>query len=158
MTACSDLKALIRNQVGGEVIKDDFDVGYLQGNNVITMRNKENILELWSNLQRGTNTVVWCDGLLVQQNKTSRKRPSLDSDSDDEECPTKKTKKEEKDSAVKKCIKDLNAAHKEKYTPMQYQIWAEMKSGRLRDSMTTPPTIQCLCMLGDYSKEISKYY
>ena len=40
---------------------------------------------------------------------------------------------------MKKCIADLNAAHKEKYTPTQYRIWAEMKSGGLHDSMTTPP-------------------
>ena len=140
VTTCSHLKALIRKQVGEEIIKGDFDVGYLQGNNVITMRNKEDIQELWYNLQRGSNIVIWCDGLLVQQSKTTHKRPSLDSDSDDEAQPsTKKTKKEEKDSAVKKCIADLNAAHKEKYTPMQYRIWAEMKSGGLHDSMTTPP-------------------
>ena len=122
VTTCSHLKALIRNQVGEEIIKGDFDVGYLQGNNVITMRNKEDIQELWCNLQKGSNTIIWCDGLLVQQSKTTHKRPSLDSD-----------------SAVKKCIADLNAAHKEKYTPMQYRIWAEMKSGGLHDSMTTPP-------------------
>lgn len=56
MTACSDLKALIRNQVGGEVIKDNFDVGYLQGNNVITMRNK----------------TYWSDGLTCKGYKHSR--------------------------------------------------------------------------------------
>ena len=126
VTTCSALKALIRKQVGGEIIKEDFDVGYLQGNTVIIMRNEDDILELLSNLERGSNTVIWCDGLLIQRSKTTRKRPSLDSDSDDEECSTKKTKKEEKESAVKKCIEELNAAHKEKYTPMQYRIWAEM--------------------------------
>lgn len=79
VTACFHLKALVRKQVGGEIIKDDFDVGYLQGNNVIIMRNEEDILELLSNLQKGSNTVIWCDGLLIQQSKTTRKRPSLDS-------------------------------------------------------------------------------
>ena len=95
-TTCSHLKALIRKQVGEEIIKGDFDVGYyLQGSNVITMRNKEDIQDLWCNLQRGSNTVIWCDALLVQQSgKTTHKRPSLDSDSDDEAQPsTKKTKK-----------------------------------------------------------------
>ena len=85
------------------------------------MRNKD-IMELWSNLIKGSNTVNWCDGLFVQQSKGSAasgcKRPSsLDSDSDDER-PAKKTK-DERDSAVKKYIDELNAAHKEKYTPMQ---------------------------------------
>ena len=37
VTTCSHLKALIRKQVGEEIIKGDFDVGYLQGSNVITM-------------------------------------------------------------------------------------------------------------------------
>ena len=63
--------ALIRKQVGEEIIEGDFDVGYLQGNNVITMRNKEDIQELWCNLQKGSNTVIWCDGLLVQQSKST---------------------------------------------------------------------------------------
>ena len=53
----------------------------------------------------------------------------MDSDSDDEiQHSTKKTRKEEMDSAVKKCIEDVNAAHKEQYTPTQYRIWAEMRT------------------------------
>ena len=48
------------------------------------MRNKEDIMEHWSNLIKGSNTVIWCDGLVVQQSKdttaSGRKRPSLDSD------------------------------------------------------------------------------
>lgn len=68
---------------------------------------------------------------MVQQSKGSaanvhERLSSLDSDSDDEECPAKKTKKDERDSAVKKYIDELNTAHK-KYTPMQYRIWEEMK-------------------------------
>lgn len=83
--------------------------------------------------------------MLVQQSKTTCERLSLDSDSDDEaERSTKKTK-EEQDSAAKKCIEDLNAAHKE---PMQYQIWAEMKSGGLHDSMTTPPATSMFVRAG----------
>ena len=97
-------------------------------------------------MQRGSNTVIWCDGLLVQQSKTTHKQPSLDSD--EAQHSTKKAKKEEKDSAVKKCIADLNAAHKEKYTPMQYRIWVEMKFGRLHDSMTTPPATSTFVRAG----------
>ena len=53
----------------------------------------------------------------------------MDSDSDDEiQHSTKKTRKEEMDLAVKKCIEDVNAAHKEQYTSMQYRIWAEMRT------------------------------
>ena len=48
----------------------------------------------------------------------------------------------------RKCIEDLNAAHKEKYTPMQYRIWAEMKSGGLHDSMTTPPATSMFVRAG----------
>ena len=88
-------------------------------------------------------------GLVTEQSKTSRH-----SDSDDEQRPTKKTKKEEKDSAVRKCIEDLNAAHTEKYTPMQYRIWAEMKSGGLHDSMITPPaTSMFVCAGGTTPKK-----
>ena len=149
VTSCSHLKDLIRKQLGEEIIKTDFDVGYLQGSNVIIMRNQTDVLELWSNLQKGFNTVMWCDGLFVKQSKTSTSRKrSMDSDSDDEEHSTKKTKKEEKDSAVKKCIEDLNTTHKEKYTPMQYRIWAEMKCSGLHDSMTTPPVTSMFVRAG----------
>ena len=147
VTTCSHLKALIRKQVGGEIVEDDFDVGYLQGSNAIVMRNEEDIHELFSSLLKGSNTIIWCDGLVTHQTSTVRKRP-LDSDSDDEERPTKKTKKEEKDSAVKKCIEDLKSAHKEKYTPMQYRIWAEMKMGGLHDNMTTPPATSMFVRAG----------
>ena len=55
---------------------------------------KKDIQELWCNL---VQTLIWCDGLLLQQSKSTRKRPSLDSDSDDEaQHSTKKTKKGEK--------------------------------------------------------------
>ena len=117
------MKALIGNQVGGEITNGDFDVGYLQGSNAIIMRNVEDIRKLWSTLQKGSNMVVWCDGLAMQQSKAARKWQSLDSDSDDE-CPAKKTKKEERDSVVRKCIEDMKAEHKDKYTPMQYSTVA----------------------------------
>ena len=86
-------------------------------------------MELWSNLIKGSNTVIWCDGLVVKQSKdttaSGRKRPSLDSDGDAEESAL--LRKDERDSTVKKYIDELSAAHKEIYTPMQYRIWAEMK-------------------------------
>ena len=60
VTTCCLLK------VEKEINYMDFDVGYLQGNTVISMRNKEDRKELWSNLLKGSSTVLWCDGLLIK--------------------------------------------------------------------------------------------
>ena len=54
------------------------------------MRNKEDKMEVWSDLIKGSNTVIWCDELLVQQSKGNCKWLSVDSESNDEEHPGKK--------------------------------------------------------------------
>ena len=63
-------------------------MGYLQGSNAIVMRNEDDIHELFSILLNGSNTIIWCDGLVTHQTSAVRKRP-LDSDSDDEQHPTR---------------------------------------------------------------------
>ena len=101
VTTCFHLKAIIGNQVEGEIVKEDFDVGYLKESNAIIVQKVEGICEHWCTLQKGSSTVVWCDGLAMQQSRANHKRQALDSDSDDK-CPAKKTKKEERDSSAMK--------------------------------------------------------
>ena len=38
-------------------------MGYLQNNTVVSIRNKEDLSEIWTSLQKGAN-IMWCDGSL----------------------------------------------------------------------------------------------
>lgn len=137
-----DLMFLIKAQLKEDMIKDNFDVGYLQNTTVIILRSKYDLSELWDNVRRGQNITLWCDGMKLPKVTTgNRKRSSLDSlDSDDEESEVraknkKKTKHEEKEEKVEKIISDLKEKHTDSsYTPMQYRIWAEMMAGGVHSS------------------------
>ena len=45
----------------------NFDVGYMQGTNVVNVRNQDDVLEIWANVKKGAS-VTWCDGM-KKQNK-----------------------------------------------------------------------------------------
>ena len=61
MTTCDHLSALIRDQLGGDV-REKFDVGYFQNNNVVTVRSADDMSELWAIVGDG-RSILWCDGL-----------------------------------------------------------------------------------------------
>ena len=143
VTSCSALKTLIRAQLKSEV-EEGFDVGYLQNNVIVTIRSSADLCELWSNIVRGASTVLWCDGL-----KKQSKRPSIAEYSDDEPeedvSSKKKSKKkkttDDRNEAVDSNIAKLKELHcNSGYTPMQYQIWAEMYIGGVHSSLEEPPT------------------
>ena len=52
---CSDLEDLIRDQLQDDVIEEEFDVGYLQSNTVVSIRSKEDLVKVWSTMCKGTN-------------------------------------------------------------------------------------------------------
>ena len=140
------LKALIKAQLQKEVTQNgDFDVGYLQGSNIVSIRTKEDLLEIWASFQKGVSTILWCDGL----KKACQKRPrhgdfSSGDESDDfplSKVAKKRKKDEEKEDRVEATIKNL----KEKngvstYTQMQYRIWAEMIIGGVHADVSHAPT------------------
>ena len=57
------LSQLMRTQLKGNIIEEDFDVGYISGNNLISFRNREDVSDIWAVASKGGNIVVWCDGL-----------------------------------------------------------------------------------------------
>ena len=63
VSSISRLVELIRAQLKGDIIAEDFDVGYVSGNNLISLRNKEDVSEIWTSANRGQTIVLWCDGL-----------------------------------------------------------------------------------------------
>ena len=120
--SCSQLKSLIRAQLQEDIrMRGDFDVGYLQGNSVVTLRSSEDMQEIWSSLSEETKITLWCDGLCgPSSSKSSRKRKQERSDDSENnfsgtECSTKKTKEEEKDEDIQRLMGDLKSRHKDSY-------------------------------------------
>ena len=144
INTCSQMKALIRDQLHNDITEGNFDIGYLQSNTVISIRSKEDLAEIWANIKKGINITLWCDGLRVTTVTTSRqkRRYQTNSDSDvdsgDEDNPP--SKKKTKEDRVQKIVDDLKKQHGEKYTTMQYRIWAETVNGGMHKSTTEPPS------------------
>ncbi len=104
----------------------------MRGANVIRIRSKEDLSEMWSEIQKSKNTTsLWCDGLIeVNSKKTSRKRKLIsdDEESDDySSCKSKpKKKRQETDEKVQEIVETLKKWYGAKYTFMQVRIWAEL--------------------------------
>ena len=39
-----------------DISQSKFDFGYLQGSNVVTITNKEDLVEVWANIKKGTKS------------------------------------------------------------------------------------------------------
>ena len=148
------LKGAVRSQLQGEISQTgDFDVRYLQGSSVVSIRSREDLLEIWAGLQKGGNTILWCNGL-----RKASKRTQLDFSSGDEpeeasKSVKRKKKEEEKEDRVEETIKDLKKKNGENtYTSMQYRIWAEMVIGGVHKSINSAPSSTMLFRAGGAKK------
>ena len=65
LTSCTAVKYLIKAQLSEDITEDDFDIGYLHGNTVISIRNKADLDDIWECLRKGSNTTLWCDGMIL---------------------------------------------------------------------------------------------
>lgn len=144
-----ELKRTIKSQLQGDV-RHDFDVGYVSGNSVISIRNKADISELWADVQKGTKVVLWCDGLSGSKGKQKRSLSVDDENESDEDhqepgkkSVSKKKKRslaqEEREEEVQNTIDQLKEKHGSTYTPMQVRIWSEMVVGGIHSSLDDPP-------------------
>ena len=152
---CSQLRALIREQLRADIIQGSFDVGYLQNTTVVSIRNEEDLAEIWTSLCKGKSIMLWCDGLKQPASETTsgRKRPrqpSPDSDLEggSEEEDAVQTKHKKKEDQVTNTIADLKKRHGESYTTMQYRIWSEMKASGLHTSLADPPSTSMFARAG----------
>ena len=98
LRTCTQLKALIKAQLGADLI-EEFDIGYIQGNTVVSLRSSRDIQKVWSSVLKGENITLWCDGLLKesQSGTAAKKRPNKsaqeESEDDEDSGVTKKKKK-----------------------------------------------------------------
>ena len=56
----------------------NFDVGYLQGSTVVNIRSSKDLNEVWKDIRRGKNIVLWCDGLKEMTSKTQKRKHQAD--------------------------------------------------------------------------------
>ena len=117
--------------------------------------------------KKGSNVILWCDGLKTKPTCESGKKGAAISDSSEDdhedeieetvkkkrkraknadeeevgETRKKRKKGEEKDKKVQETIDKLIEKHGDKaYTPMQYRVWVEMCEGGIHPSLDTAPT------------------
>lgn len=139
---CSQLKTLIKAHLEDDIENAvDFDIGYLHNSSVINLRSCTDLQEVWHKLMNGVAITLWCDGLRKRHGKKKKGR-ELDGDEDGEEVhqPKKKKKNEERDDRIQDLVEELKKKHGEKYTQMQYRIWAEMVVGDVHKDYDIPPT------------------
>ena len=59
----------------------EFDIGYQVGAVVVSIRNSDDLHELWSAIQKGSNIILWCNGLKkVAQSKHPGTLECMDDD------------------------------------------------------------------------------
>ena len=141
---CESLKAVIHQQLKGDIISGDFDVGYMDKTTVVSIRNSQDLCDIWNDVKKGKSVVIWCDSLredtVSLNQKSSRKRKNADTEPDENEFGVKRSKldkQEEKDRKVETVISALKKSHGANFTNMQYRIWSEMITGG-------PPEFICL--------------
>ena len=145
VTSLAILKTIIKDQLANDTLFDfDFDVGYVQGANVVTIRNEKDLSDVWGDARKqGHNVVLWCDGLKDKSGK--RKKKCEDGDSSEEEdagsvkSKRKKSEDNAKEKAVAKTVTELQEKHGGTYTQIQYRIWSEMLNGGIYSSLINPP-------------------
>lgn len=143
VVSVENLKTIIRTQLQGEISQSSkFDIGYLQGSNVVSIRSEEDLLEIWENFRKGANITLWCDCLQKSGHKRARNEDESSEDEVEVGKAVKKRKRdEEKDDKVEATIKQLKINNGDNsYTPMQYRVWAEMVIGGVHTSIDCAPT------------------
>ena len=99
MSSCMPLKRLIKDQLNEDIGSvDDFDIGVLEGQNLIRIRNNRDLEEAWDLLISNNKTTLWCDGLMCDAHvKPSRKRAS---NSDADEATSTRTKRKKTQECI----------------------------------------------------------
>ena len=150
---CDKLKDLIRRQLSDDITTDDFDVGFFDGSNTIRIRTKEDLAEVWGEMQKKSKITLWCDGLIIQGKNTDTQKRTKDVDTDE---GTSCKKKPDREGKVQEIVENLKAKHASLYTAMQMRIWAEMITSGMYSRMDEPPNTSMFIRAGGKSVSHSK--
>ena len=100
-TSLSILEGVIREQLGDEICQGSFDMGYLRGSNTVTLRNKEDIIEVWANIKNRKN-MMWCDGLNRKTENATQEKIILQSSEEEDDDLEDKFRRRKRSSSRKK--------------------------------------------------------
>lgn len=140
------LRDEVLEQLGKKVVKFDlsFEIGYLSGARRINFNEKDDIkCELKYIKLKGKT--LWCEGL-PERSLNSNEVLTVDSDSDNDRMPPKKRRKTDEKTALDAKVhridtlaNKLKETYGEKYTKVQYKLWAEALDVKKHDSEDVPP-------------------
>jgi len=105
--------------------EQDFAVGYYKGSCKLSICSHADIEEVWKNVVKGESVTLWCNGPKKTRNEN-------DTDSDEDVLPPNRKKHkrlsalDEKNRRVQKLASSLREKHIDKFTKIQYRLWAEM--------------------------------
>lgn len=63
LKTCDRVKLIISEQFEKDIVSGDFDVGFVSGSQMISVRTQADLTELWSDVRAGKKITLWCDGL-----------------------------------------------------------------------------------------------
>lgn len=162
ISSCDDLKKTIKQQLSEDITTDDFDIGFVDGSSIVRLRNKEDLVEVWSGLRKtGSKMTLWCDNLIDRSTRKSDGRKRVRSDdvgleSELTETRPSKRKQPEREEKVQEIANNLKVIHSSRYTPMQIRIWAEMMASGMHSSVDYHPNTSMFIRAGGgalYKKE-----
>ena len=136
VTSESKLKQCIFNKVGKNVVRYDldFEVGYIEGTKRMSFPSDEFEETLRSIEVEGK--YLWCFGLTEESTDDGE---SLEPASKRKKSTTASNSIEVKSDRIEGIANDLKERHGEKYTRIQYKLWAEVIDSKKHDSMDDPP-------------------
>ena len=68
------MKESISRQLPHDIIEEDFELGVVQGSNVVSIRSQSDLHVFFSYVKRGVKVTLWCNGLRVIKRRQKRKR------------------------------------------------------------------------------------
>ena len=152
--SCGDLKDKVRRQLHVDIISRDFDVGYVNVNSMISIRNPADLANIWADVRKSKKVVLWCDGLKTKPTKSSSRRRATketdedETDEDDDNSlrpparkkKSKTTAQEQREEKVQSYIVELKGKNGNLFTPMQIRISSEMIAGGIHSNLEDAPT------------------
>lgn len=138
----SRVMTLIREQLNEDIVTNDFDIGFVSGSSVVRIRNRKDLLDMWSELRKpGNKITLWCDGLVDRSGNCRKWAQTEDVGSDSEPTISRppKRKQTDREDKVQEIVDNLKETHSSHYTSMQLRIWAEMIASGMHSSLEAPP-------------------
>ena len=126
MNTPENLRKQLYKQFGDKLIssKLDFPVGYMKSGAKVSIRASADLDDIWGGVTKGDPLTLWCHGISSESSSNS------ESDTEVKSVHKHKRRKltafEEKNKRVDKIVASLCEKHSERFTTIQYRLWAEM--------------------------------